>query len=48
MQWFLQAGRCATNRPAWRNHYSQGIKINHIEIKKKNIKRKMKKERKGN
>ena len=47
MQWFLQAGRCATNRPAWRNHYSQGIKINHIEIKK-NIKRKIKKERKGN
>ena len=35
MQWFLQAGRCATNRPACRNHYSQGIKINHIEIKKK-------------
>ena len=47
MQWFLQAGRCATNRPAWRNHCSQGIKINNIEIKK-NIKRKIKKERKGN
>ena len=38
---------CATNRPAWRNHCSQGIKINNIEIKKKhktkNIERKKRK-----
>ena len=47
MQWFLQARRCATNRPAWRKHCSQGIKINNIEIKK-NIKLKINKERKGN
>ena len=47
MQWFLQAGRCATNCPAWRNHCSQGIEINNIEIKKKHkTKNKERKERK--